>query len=67
MHPFLAEAMVDARRRELEARAGRRVPARPRRRRSRTRARVALGMRLIGLGLRLVDIPPNLPLGHDPA
>ena len=68
MHPLLAEAMVEARWRELNARAPRWVPPAPRPRRPPRRpARVALGMRLIGLGLRLVDIPANLPLGHDPA
>jgi hypothetical protein len=64
----MAEAMVEARRCELRALARRPVRAAlPARRRSRRRARVAVGMRLIGLGLRLVDIPANLPLGHDPA
>jgi hypothetical protein len=67
MHPFLAEAMTDARRRELEAGARRRVPALRPRRLPRRRARVAVGMRLIGWGLRLVDLPADLQLGHEPA
>ena len=67
MHPFLAEAMVQARRREAAALARRWVPAAPRHRRTRCRARVAVGVRLISLGLRLVDVPAHLPLGHDPA
>ncbi|HVM66995.1 MAG TPA: hypothetical protein VMU14_19160 [Acidimicrobiales bacterium] len=67
MHPFLAEAMTDVRRRDLEAQLRRRSAAPPRRGRARSRARVAVGVRLINLGLRLVDLPANLPLGHDPA
>ena len=58
MHPYISEAMIAARRRDIEASlarprwvAERRVGrARPRR-----RPRVVLGMGLIGLGLRLVD------------
>jgi len=66
MHPLLATAMVDARRRELEALAhGRALAAPARPRRARGRARVALGVRLIGLGLRLVDLPGHPPLGPD--
>jgi hypothetical protein len=65
MHPFLAEAMFDARRREIEALARRCAPAAPRRRRRGGRARVAVGVRLINLGLRLVGFPANLPLGHE--
>jgi hypothetical protein len=68
MHALLAEAMVEARMREFHSRARRwRPPARTRPRPSPRRARVAVGVRLIGLGLRLVDVPANLPLGHDPA
>jgi hypothetical protein len=66
MHPLLAMAVADARRRELEALAHRRVFSAPRRRsRSRGRARVAVGTRLIGIGLRLVDLPANAPVGPD--
>ncbi len=67
MHPFLAEAMTAARRRELEVWARRPVPAPGPRLRPRRPARVAVGMRLIGWGLRLVDLPADLPLGHEPA
>jgi hypothetical protein len=67
MHPFLAEALTEVRRRDLEAQLRRRCVAAPRRGRARSRARVAVGVRLIGLGLRLVDLPANLPLGHDAA
>jgi hypothetical protein len=58
VHPYLSEPMMAARRRDLEAAMARshRVAVlradRPRRRRP---PRVALGMGLIGLGLRLVD------------
>ena len=66
MHPFLAEAMTDARRREVEVEARRRVPTARPPRRPRRRARVAVGIRLIGLGMRLVDLPGDLQLSHEP-
>ena len=66
MHPMLATAMAEARRTELEELARRRVLlAAGRPRRSRRRARVAVGVRLIGLGLRLVDLPGHPPLDPD--
>jgi hypothetical protein len=69
MHPLICEAMVAARRRDIEAALVHRswVGDVPRsRRRARRPARVILGMRLIGLGLRLVDIgpPPGPPSGR---
>lgn len=58
MHPYFSEALIAARRRDLEAALARphAVAARQAgRRRVRRRPRVALGMGLIGIGLRLVD------------
>jgi hypothetical protein len=56
VHPYFSEALIAARRRDLEAALARphRVAVR-RAGRTRRRPRVALGMGLIGLGLRLVD------------
>jgi hypothetical protein len=51
----------------LEVEARRWVPTPRPPRRPRRRARVAVGMRLIGLGLRLVDLPGDLQLSHEPA
>ena len=58
VHPYFSEALVAARRRDLEAalaRPHRVAVRRAGRTRQRRRPRVALGMGLIGLGLRLVD------------
>jgi hypothetical protein len=62
MHPLLYEAMVEARQADLE-RAGRapRLVRVGRVRRHRRPTRVAVGMRLIDVGLRLVDIAPSSP------
>ena len=68
MHPLICEAMITARQREISTSLARRPwvePRVPSRGRSRRPARVAVGMRLIGLGLRLVDPAGRLPLGHD--
>ena len=68
MHPLVCEAMIAARQREIAASLARRPWVEPRARasrRARRPARVAVGMRLIGLGLRLVDPAGKLPLGHD--
>jgi hypothetical protein len=59
VHPMTHAAMVAARRADVErsaARETRRARMEPRRHASRRPARVALGMGLITLGLRLVDI-----------
>jgi hypothetical protein len=60
--------MIATRQREIAASLARRPWVEPRARASRgprRPARVAVGMRLIGIGLRLVDPGGNLPLGHD--
>jgi hypothetical protein len=62
VHPIIAEALVTARQADIEraARAPRHAldDGRPVRAGVRRPARVAVGMRLIDLGLRLVDITP---------
>jgi hypothetical protein len=66
VHPLLAEALVAAHQADIDraVRAPRLTardlasPAAPRRR----PARVAVGMRLIDLGLRLVDVTPAAPV-----
>ena len=66
MHPLLCEGLVTAHEREMAVALARRQPwDGPVRRRRRPPARIAIGMRLIGLGLRLVDPGGTLPLGHD--
>jgi len=66
MHPMLSMAVAEARRAELEAVAYRRGLVAPARRSAgRGRARAAVGMRLIGIGLRLVDRPANAGFGPD--
>ncbi len=47
--------LIAARQAEIEARLARSFPGSRRPRRSRRPVRVAVGMRLIGVGLRLVD------------
>ncbi len=70
MHPFISEAMVAARQRDIEASlAHRHWSHAERRARGRTRRppRVALGMSLIGLGLRLVDVGAQVPPTISPS
>jgi hypothetical protein len=68
VHPMIHEAMVAARRADLERAAARarRAPVERRRHATRRPPSVALGMGLITLGLRLVDIGPR-GRGRSPA
>jgi len=63
VHPFITIALIEARQADLEraARLPYRGPEARAQRRPRPPARVAVGMRLIELGLRLVDIAPASP------